>query len=56
MLIMQHGGSQMLFHVTEKDHFILKDEPLSGEHHITARKLLLGDMQMTQLLATEVLA
>lgn len=46
----------MLFHVTEKDHFILKDEPLSGEHHITARKLLLGDMQMTQLLATEVLA
>lgn len=40
----------------KKDGFILKDEPLSGEHHTPPGKLLLGDMQMTQMLVAEVTA
>lgn len=46
----------MLSHVTEKDCFILNEDALSDEHHITPGKLLLGDRQTTQTLAAGLIA
>ena len=40
--------------MSEKDCFIFKVGPLSGEHPIPPGKLLLGDRPMTQTLATGV--